>query len=94
MASFLAVGLPFVIAGLFVVPYLAARALWLVPMPTAVRVAFLLAVPGLFIWWLGTNPDFHDITSPGAVLFLVAVIAGWLCGAGARCRRRLLDCFG
>ncbi len=83
-----------VFAGLFFVPYLAARALWLVSMPTPVRLAIVLAVPGLLLWWLATSPDFHDVTSPGAALLPLGVIAGWLCGAGARCRQRLIDRFG
>jgi len=74
-------------AVLFAVPYLAARALWLVRMPAAIRVVAVLAVPGLLIGWLGTSPDFRDVTSPGAFLIPLAMLAGWLCGASARCRR-------
>ena len=74
-------------AGLFFVPYLAARGLWLLPIAAPIRTVIVLVVPGILFWWLATSPDFHDVTSPGAFLIPVGMSAGWLCGASARCRR-------
>lgn len=68
------------IVALVVVPCIIARGLWRIPMPSAVRVAILLAVPAILVWWLATASDFADITSPGAALLPLSVIAGWLLG--------------
>src|SRR5690348_4118094 len=81
------------LAGLVVVHYLAARALWVIPIPipSTARVAVALAVPGFLMWWLARSPDFHDISSPGAALLPVALIGGWVFGMLAPLRQRLRD---
>ena len=79
------------LTGLVVLPYLAGRALWLIPIPFAARIAVALAVPGVLMWWLETSPDFHDITSPGAFVFPAALIAGWVFGTLAPLRQRVRD---
>lgn len=80
-----------VFAGLLGVPYVAARGLWRIRMPWAARVVVVLAVPGVLVWWLASSPDFEDITSPGAALFPLAIIAAWLLGTGTGFHRRVLD---
>jgi hypothetical protein len=71
------------------VPYLLGRLLWRVKMPLPVRVIVIVAVPAVLVWWLGTSPDFADITSPGAALIPLTVIAGWLSGTTRPLRRKL-----
>jgi hypothetical protein len=79
-----------VFVGLVAVPYVAARFLVRVRMPFVLRLAVVLAVPAALLWWLGTSPDFKDITSPGAALIPTLMIFGWLFGASAVFRRRLI----
>ena len=79
-----------VFVGLVAVPYAAARLLVRVPMPLALRLAAVLALPAALLWWLGTSPDFKDITSPGAALIPTLMIFGWLFGASSVVRRRLM----
>ena len=79
------------LTGLVVVPYFAARALWLIRMPSAAKIAVAVAVPGALMWWLATSPDFRDITSPGAAVIPAAVIGAWLFGTLARLRQSLGD---
>jgi len=80
-----------VLIALVVVPYVAARALWLIPMPAAAKAAFALAVPGALIWWLATSPDFQDITNLGAAFVPAVVIGGWVLGTLALLRQRAGD---
>src|SRR6266480_5411487 len=83
-----------VFAALLAVPYVAGRVLWRIRMPLAVRVTVVVAVPAVLVWWLGTSPDFADITSPGAALIPLAVIVGWLLGTSSVLRRKLIVAAG
>lgn len=85
----LAVGL-LVSAALFGVPYVAGRVLWRVRMPLALRVTLIVAVPAVLLMWLATSPDLADITSPGAWLIPLAIIAGWGFGTSSIFRQRLI----
>jgi hypothetical protein len=76
------------------VPYLAGRVLWRVRMPLTVRVAVVLAVAAVLVWWLATSPDFRDITSPGAALIPVLLVVGWLLGTSSALRRKLIVAAG
>jgi hypothetical protein len=79
-----------VFVGLVAVPYAAARLLVRVRMPLTLRLAVALAIPVALLWWLGTSPDFNDITSPGAALIPTLMIFGWLSGASSVFRQRLV----
>ena len=80
-----------VLAGVVVVPYGAARALWLIPMPAAAKIAIALAVPGVLMRWLATSPDFQDITNLGAAFLPAALIGSWVFGTLAHLRQRVGD---
>jgi hypothetical protein len=71
-------------------PYWVARVLWLIRMPHGIRLAILLAVPAAFIWWVATNGDLTDITSPGAALIVGVMLFGWVTGATRTFRRRVI----
>jgi hypothetical protein len=81
---------PLVAVGLIAVPYVVARLFVRIQMSLGQRLAVVLAVPAALLWWLGTSPDFEDITSPGAALIPTLVIFGWLLGATSDVRRRLI----
>jgi hypothetical protein len=76
-------------AVLVIAPYLAGRGLWRVRMPLTIRIAVVLAVAAVLVWWLATTPGFADITSPSAALFPLSVIVGWLLGTSTALRRTL-----
>jgi hypothetical protein len=58
--------------------------------PWGVRLAILLAVPGVLLWWFGTHGSLTDITSPGAALIIGVMIFGWVSGASRGLRRRVI----
>jgi hypothetical protein len=79
-----------VLVGLVALPYWAARLLVRIGMPLGLRLAVVLAVPAVLVWWLGTSPESHDITVPGAALIPTPVMCGWVFGASSVLRRRLI----
>jgi hypothetical protein len=71
-------------------PYWVARILARIRMPRGIRLAIVLAVPAAFFWWVATNGDLTDITSPGAALIVGVMLFGWVAGASRTFRRRVI----
>src|SRR6266404_5497103 len=77
-------------AAVFVaMPFLAARGLRLIAMPLLVRLSVIALVPASLLWWLGTSPEFRDVTNPGAAVIPLLLMFGWLLGSGWSCVVRL-----
>ena len=81
---------PLLFLAFIAAPYAAARILWRIPMPPAVRFTVVLTVPVTYVGWLASRGDLTDITDPGAVLIVFVMIFGWFSGASSVFRRRLV----
>jgi hypothetical protein len=71
-------------------PYVAARVLWRISVPWALRFTVVLAVPVALVGWLASRRDLTDIMDPGAALIVFVMIFGWFSGATSVFRRTLI----
>lgn len=74
---------PLLFLAFIAAPYVAARILWRIPLPRAVRLTVVLAAPVALVGWLASREDLTDITDPGAALVVFVMIFGWFSGASS-----------